>query len=194
MPAAEFELRVKDFAKVQRDPKAYEIVIVRSDDVDKSGGKVKVVRLDHSEYAKPGAGLTTIQIEPNSQDHVTLRFTITDGEGKAGRYFPIGVELRRADKTKPIGIPITTHAKPHVRKELLAGKTEPEDTPWSPFSRLKLNEPLYTLEFDVVRLRVRAKTDPEGRRSHTTYRFAIFIQEPISGVVRKIDPEIENPY
>ncbi|MBI4625667.1 MAG: hypothetical protein HY736_20915 [Verrucomicrobia bacterium] len=171
MPAAEFELRVdfRDFVAGKGAFSPYEI---------RSLNNVAGVDLHVGHYQKPGeARPTTVRI---SVDQAVLQFKIVGLDGNVGAYHPIGIGFTRADGTRPNGIPFTTADR------RLTG---------SPFKAVRMNERGSTIEITSARIKDLPSIDKTNKkaRTHTTYRFVVFIQETETGLYGVIDPEIENP-
>lgn len=127
---------------------------------------------------------TTVRLE---QPHAVLAFEVTDKDGKAGPYYPVGIAFTRADETTPIGAPSTTGAQK-------IPITVKDTKQYSPFSKLSLNDPFRQIEVDVERIeKLYSKTKGSEKASHRTYRVIMFIQELATGKIGMLDPEIEPP-
>lgn len=201
---AEFDLRVLEFNNVFKTGKSCPFVIVPA---RAEGTRLEECNFpDKNDDEKMGAppprldahGLpnkTTIQIDPSAGSVVRLRFRITDGGGKYARWYPIGIALSRADGTYPLGAPITTGNRPPGAKPQKSNPKAPDEVDESPFTDLRLNhDGPNVLEFNVRRMKVYSKAESRHGRTHTTYRFAVFIQNLDTAQVGVIDPEVENPY
>lgn len=127
---------------------------------------------------------TTVRLEG---PHAVLHFRIVGPDSEDGRFLPVGVAFFRADGTPPIATPWTTGPKKVAN---FAGTRKVE----SPFSKLRLNEPLGTIEVDVERIqKLRSIQEGSANVSHWTYRCIVFIQESGTNRIGMIDPEVEPP-
>jgi hypothetical protein len=197
MPDTTFQLKVVEFRNVIEKQGAcpYELILppdakeVKHPDQPKKASSWKCgpkVTVHEGHYQKPEeqGKATTLRLEA---EHAVVQFLIVDENGKPGSYHPVGVAFSRADNTTPIATPFTTGASALTLGSKASGNNQ------SPFTRMKINDPVNTLEIDCRRIKdLGSKQHGSAGRTHRTYRFHIFIQKADTGEIGVIDPEWEN--
>jgi hypothetical protein len=212
MSNAVFKLTVKEFKRYDKGDCPYEIApppgSKETTIVDTNGHVYptwhcgKGVELHVGHYQKDFTLIpkkripTTIRLTSN---HAVLRFEIVDAKGKSGIYYPIGMGFFRADETEPMGSPYTTGA----RRVPITMNGEVKE---SPFSKMRINVPPGTIEFDVERIaKLYSKgikehlskkdfSKKKGTGTHRTYALIVCVQDMKTGQMGVFDsPELEPP-